>query len=343
MRRARRVRLVLGLSSCTTAHAGGIDGRDEDLLRAAGIEDRLLRLDLDARDGPRVRPIRRSLADPALQALIGRCIAGNPSAAAVRNLGGRLSQQQTVRRCRRENTTRPPLPRDGQVIRCRVETENAQLKAVLALRLAVAATGIAPCLVQDGKDLLHKGQWAGSANARHLDLKTRGLRAVADDDFRLAVGPWPHQAVPVHGDNLRWADLIGRLAREIDTAPVILYTRDQQLLRSLRTSKHDSLRTNPEFRPRWKAPRPQAVRSPVRRPDEASKRHSSSIQSVTQVRQPGKQSELRFMQQLFGKVDGDRAKHQGRLQRMTSTAKGSSGNVAMPSLTSICLPSCKTI
>ena len=93
--------------------------------------------------------VGHALLDPAPHQAIGGRIELDPLAAAVRQAGRRLEQQQALIGRGREEPAAAAFLHEVLVILLRLEAEQRQAEAVLAARLAVAAAAVAAVLGED--------------------------------------------------------------------------------------------------------------------------------------------------------------------------------------------------
>ena len=100
--------------------------------------------------------VGHALLDPAAHQAIGGRVDLDPLAAAVRQAGGRLQQQQALVGSGGEEPAAAAFLHQVLEVFGRLEAEQRQPEAVLAARLAVAAAAVAAVLGEDRRDLVGK-------------------------------------------------------------------------------------------------------------------------------------------------------------------------------------------
>ena len=132
-------------------------GQDDQLLLAIAAQNAFRREHLDARDRRIVRiAIRHALFDPAAERAIGGGCGIQPLPAPVRQLAGRLQQQQAAVRSGGEQPASASLLDQVFEILRRLEAQQRQGEPVLAARLPVAAAAVAAVFGEDGDDLVRE-------------------------------------------------------------------------------------------------------------------------------------------------------------------------------------------
>src|SRR5262249_31777100 len=158
-------------------------------------------------------------------------------AAAVRRLAGRLHEQQALAGRQWEQASAAIFFDEEFKIFIRVETEQAQLEAVLTARFAVATAAVAAELGEDRDDLILEVDWYSLVEAFDMN-RPRSRQSVAGDRQRcVAVFRGSHQARRIDIDDagrlggvLHLASVIAKLAaritaRHVDLLPSITATQ----------------------------------------------------------------------------------------------------------------------
>src|SRR5436309_1028322 len=93
--------------------------------------------------------------------------------------GGFAQQQALLGRCGQDAPAAALLDQSGMV-KGRIETEDRESKAILALRLAVTARGIAAVTRQQRRDVVLEVEAARTRRIAHLDSDSQFFSAGAD-------------------------------------------------------------------------------------------------------------------------------------------------------------------
>ena len=217
----RGIRDKVGLARHAMPSAGGVEGADAELVGFPRPQPHLRRLDHKGYHRPIVGHVGpRPLGDPAEEPAVRRAPLVDLSSSAMRHRGGGLQKEE--RGFRRGGIDAPAtrLRHDRRMIGGMIEAEEAELEAVLPLRLTMAAPRIAGMLCEDRLDFLFKRHRRRIRHTAHGQRNRDVAITEAGADFRRAVGQRHNEARGRHARDMHVGHLKAHLARSIDPVAI---------------------------------------------------------------------------------------------------------------------------